>query len=163
MAKLRGAISGFGQVVTHAHLPTYHARDDIEIVAVHEPVAERAYEASRLLPKARIYRDLEAMLEAERLDFLDIASPPEFHAVSAATALRAGVNVLVEKPLCLTLEECDRLTQLASRQGLVLYCVDNWRYAPSFRTAFALLKKGWLGELNELSFTRLRSVPAGGH
>ena len=45
------------------------------------------------------------MLDGERLDFVDVASPPAYHAAAARMALEAGAHVLVEKPLCLARDE----------------------------------------------------------
>ena len=55
------------------------------------------------------------MLDGESPDFVDITSPPAFHAGAARMALEAGAHVLVEKPLCLTAKEFDQLATLAAR------------------------------------------------
>lgn len=74
--KLRGAISGFGQVAALGHLPGWRTRPDVEIVAVHEPLASRRHEALKLIRNVRVYEDLELMLNGEQLDFLDVTSLP---------------------------------------------------------------------------------------
>ena len=61
--KLRGAISGFGEVAARGHLPGWLAREGVSIVAVHEPIAERRQVAMRLLKSARIYDDLGLKFE----------------------------------------------------------------------------------------------------
>src|SRR5947209_3007016 len=111
--KIRGAISGFGNVAAQGHLPGWRSIPEVEIVAVHEPVPERRHEALRLIKGVRVYEDLELMLSGERLDFLDVASPPAFHYETARRALEAGAHVLVEKPVCLKLDEIDALESLA--------------------------------------------------
>jgi predicted dehydrogenase len=123
---LRGAISGFGEVAARGHLAGWSARPGVQIVAIHDPVAARRHAAINLLRNIRVYDNLELMLDGERLDFVDIASPPAYHAAAARLALAAGVNVLVEKPLCLTRGEfadCGRARpdvrpQLEIRAGL---------------------------------------------
>ena len=87
--KLRGAISGFGEVAARGHLPGWLTREAVSIVAIHEPIAERREVAMRMLKSARIYDDLGLMLDGERSDFVDIASPPAFHA-AAARCLSGG-------------------------------------------------------------------------
>src|SRR6516164_7123899 len=98
---LRGAISGFGEVAARAHLVGWKAHPDVQIVAIHDPVAARRHAAINLIKNIRVYDDLDLMLDGEKLDFLDIASPPAYHAVAASRALEAGTHVLIEKPLCL--------------------------------------------------------------
>jgi predicted dehydrogenase len=158
---LRGAISGFGEVAAQAHLPGWRMRSGVAIVAIHDPVSARRHLAINLVKNARIYDDLDLMLDGEALDFVDIASPPAFHAEAVRKAVEAGANVLVEKPLCLAATEFDELAALAARKSRVLMCVHNWKHAPAYRRAYELIGSGALGELRYLSFVRLRSGPAG--
>lgn len=160
--KLRGAISGFGQVAALGHLPGWRTRPDVEIVAVHEPLEARRHEALRLMPGIRVYEDLERMLSTERLDFVDIASPPAYHPATARIALEAGVDVLIEKPLCLDLAEFDQLAALARTRGRTMFCAHNWKHAPPYRRAGELLAQGRLGELRYVALTRLRTEQAQG-
>jgi predicted dehydrogenase len=158
---LRGAISGFGEVAAQAHLVGWRARPDVNIVAIHDPVAERRHHAIRLIRNVRVYDDLELMLDGERLDFVDIASPPGFHAVTARLALEAGAHVLVEKPLCLNVNEFDELRALAVRNGRVLMCVHNWKHSAAYRVASEAISAGRLGEVRYVGLDRLRTAPAG--
>src|SRR5580765_1279111 len=83
---LRGAVAGYGFILSQGHLPAYMQRTkerrDVEIVAVADACEARRAEAARALPEARIYTDAEILLEqeSENLDFIDIATPPAFHA-----------------------------------------------------------------------------------
>lgn len=160
--KLRGAISGFGEVAARGHLPRWLRREGVSIVAIHEPVADRRQVAMRMLKSARIYDDLGLMLDGEAPDFVDIASPPAFHASTIRTALDAGAHVLCEKPLCLDLAEFDELTSLAAERSRVLMCVHNWKHAPAFVAARNALASGRLGALRFMGIDRLRTEPAGG-
>jgi len=92
-SKLRGAISGFGEVAARAHLPGWRTRDDVGIAVVHDPLSVRRHEAIRLIKSVRVYDDLGLMLDGESPDFVDIASPPAYHAESVRAALNAGANV----------------------------------------------------------------------
>jgi predicted dehydrogenase len=159
--RLRGAISGFGAVAAHAHLPGWQARRGIRIVAIHDPVAARRHHALNLRQNIRVYDDLALMLDGEALDFIDIASPPAFHASAAILALQAGVNVIVEKPLCLSLGELGHLSALAARQNRVLMCVHNWKYSPAYRRAHELITAGGVGQVQHVSLARMRPAPAG--
>jgi predicted dehydrogenase len=160
--KLRGAISGFGEVAARGHLPGWLAREGVSIVAVHEPIAERRQVAMRLLKSARIYDDLGLMLDGEAPDFVDIASPPAFHATTIRAVLDAGSHVLCEKPLCLNLADLDALTKLAGERSRILMCVHNWKHAPAFEVAREALASGRLGTLRFIGIDRLRTEPAGG-
>jgi predicted dehydrogenase len=158
---LRGAISGFGEVAAQAHLAGWRTRPEVAIVAIHDPVSERRHHAMRLVPNVRVYDDLELMLDGERLDFVDVASPPAYHAATALTALAAGAHVLVEKPLCLAAGEFESLRAAAANRRRVLMCVHNWKYAATYRLAHDLIGAGRLGEIRYAALDRLRTAPAG--
>lgn len=158
---LRGAISGFGEVAAQAHLAGWRTRPGVSIAAIHDPVAARRHHAINLAKNIRVYDDLELMLDGEALDFVDIASPPAFHAPTARLALEAGANVLVEKPLCLGVSEFDELAALAADRSRILMCVHNWKHAPAYRRAHELVASGRIGEVRYVSLTRLRTGAAG--
>jgi UDP-N-acetylglucosamine 3-dehydrogenase len=160
-AKLRGAISGFGEVAARAHLPAWRTRENIAIDAIHDPISERRHEALRLIKNVRVYDDLELMLDGEAPDFVDVASPPGMHREAARAALRAGAHVLVEKPLALTLGEFDELAALAAEKRRMLMCVHNWKYAPAYAAARKAIESGRLGSIRFMSIDRLRTEPAG--
>jgi predicted dehydrogenase len=158
---LRGVLSGFGAVAAQAHLAGWRSRPDVSLAAIHEPSPERRHQALKLLKNVRIYDDFDLMLEGEAPDFVDIASPPAFHAAAARKALAAGAHVLVEKPLCLDPAEFDDLEKLAAANRRVLMCVHNWKHAPSYHKAHQLIASGRLGRIVHLVLTRWRPGPAG--
>lgn len=159
--KLRGAISGFGEVAAKAHLAGWRTRENVTLGVIHDPVAERRHEAIRLIKNVRVYDDLELMLDGEAPDFVDIASPPALHGAAARTALNAGAHVLVEKPLSLSLAEFDEVAAVARARQRVLMCVHNWKFAPAYALARALVDEGRIGPVRSVSFERLRVEPAG--
>jgi UDP-N-acetyl-2-amino-2-deoxyglucuronate dehydrogenase len=160
-AKLRGAISGFGEVAARAHLPGWRTRENVAIAAIHDPISERRHEAIRLIKNVRVYDDLELMLDGEAPDFVDVSSPPGLHHGAARAVLAAGAHVLVEKPLALTLGEFDELAALAAEKRRVLMCVHNWKYAPAYMAARKAIEAGRLGAVRFISIDRLRTEPAG--
>jgi len=114
------------------------------------------------MPNVRVFEDLDSMLRSEHPDFVDIASPPAYHAATARSALEAGVHVLVEKPLCLNLEDFDQLTAQAKSKNRTLFCAHNWKHAPAYRRAGELVAEGRLGALRYVALTRLRTEQARG-
>jgi predicted dehydrogenase len=160
--KLRGAISGFGQVAELGHLVGWRQRPDVEIVAIHEPVAARRQAALRAIRNIRVYEDLELLLDGESPDFVDVASPPAYHAAAARAALEAGAHVIVEKPLCLAISDFEALRSMAAANNRLLFCVHNWKHSPAYRRAFEIISGGKLGELRYCALSRLRTQQAGG-
>lgn len=131
MSKLKIAIVGAG------HLGRIHARlaksnEQLEVVGVVEPLAAaRATVASELqLPTFDDYRDVIG-----KVDAAIIATPTVHHYDVASTLLRAGIHVLVEKPLASTADQAERLVQIANRHGMVLQVGHVERFNPSWTAA----------------------------
>ena len=127
MKKYRGAIVGFGKVAEQAHVPGFRLAPGFEIAAVVDPSEERRAQALAALPGARAYADFAAAAEAEaKLDFVDVAAPPRFHAPVVTQALSRGLHVLCEKPLALDLAESADVARAVSDPGrkgqLVVAC-----------------------------------------
>src|SRR5579863_1569293 len=159
--KLRGAISGFGEVAARAHLPAWTSREDVSLAVIHDPISARRHEAIRLIKNVRVYDDLDLMLTGEALDFVDIASPPALHAPGALAAIEHRAHVLIEKPMCLTSEEFRALESAARAKGRILMCVHNWKFAPPYVAAHRAIADGRIGAPVAMHFERLRSEPAG--
>ncbi len=124
-------------VIGAGRLGSFHAqklarRDDVELVAVVDPVAanrERLAGACRTLGLAD-YSDLPG-----RLDAAVIAAPTVLHHRIARDFLQAGVHVLVEKPICAARAEADELVALADRRQLVLQVGHVERFNPALAAA----------------------------
>jgi D-apiose dehydrogenase len=161
-APLRGAIIGLGNVALHAHLPVWQASDAFTIAAIVEPAPERAEMGRRLLPQARIYPSMEALLSENGLDFVDICTPPCFHAELALAACSSGMHVLCEKPLSISTERLKEIQQLAEQTQRVVFTVNNWKYAPLWVKATELIRENQIGTIQSISLNVLRSPNSGG-
>jgi predicted dehydrogenase len=152
-----GAIIGFGNVAANGHLPVWRARGDFRIVAVADAAPARRALAARLLPGIRTYAHHDDLLRHERLDFVDIATPPAWHAPAIIAAAHAGVHVLCEKPVTASRQEYRSVRGAISAAGVVLHTVHNWKYSEAFLTVRQLLAAGSLGRLNTISFDTARN------
>ena len=145
--RLAGAILGFGNVAEHGHLGAWRAREDVELVAVAEPDADRRARAASLLPHVACYADAATLLRRESIDFVDIAAPPALHAPLIVAAAAAGVHVLCEKPLVVSLAELRRVRDAIARAGVTLFTVHNWTYSEPYRRVRELVDAGAIGKL----------------
>ncbi len=160
---LRGALVGFGGVAEHGHLPGFLRDRRFEICAVVDPEQAARDRAARTSSgRFGLYSDLAACLSSERLDFVDIATPPSEHLEAIERAAGAGLHVLVEKPLALSIEEALRVERAARRGEVALTVIHNWHHAPVFRAAREALEKGAIGAPDEVEFVTERTEPAGG-
>ncbi len=111
------------------------------------------------LDRMQLFSDFDKMLAEVKLDAVSITVPTFLHADLTVRALHAGVHVLCEKPMALTLPECDRMTAAAKRSGKVLQIGHCIRFWPEYAWAKDAVAKGTYGKLLAASFRRLGSLP----
>jgi predicted dehydrogenase len=156
---VRGAIVGFGNVAVEGHLPAWRQDRRFSIVAVCDANEARLALAAELLPAARRYATLDQLLRAEKLDFVDVATPPASHTEIVLAALARHVNVLCEKPLTTQPSDCGRIRSAASAARARVFTAHNWKYAPIFRTAKRTLRRGDLGRVSYVRLETIRTTP----
>jgi phthalate 4,5-cis-dihydrodiol dehydrogenase len=71
---------------------------------------------------AEVFTSFEAMCESPNVDFVYIATPNDLHAKHAIAAAERGKHVIVEKPMAMTLEECEAMNAAAEKHGVKLLC-----------------------------------------
>jgi predicted dehydrogenase len=107
----------------------------------------------RLLTSAGRYRDatqheqLDELLASDEIDGVVLATPASLHAEHVAAALEAGKHVLVEKPLALSVRECDELVESAEASGLTLMVGHTFVYSEPVRFLRRLIQAGDLGRV----------------
>ena len=98
------------------------------------------------------------MLKNERLDAIHILVPPDLHYLIASAALEAGVNVFLEKPMCISVEEANKLAELASMADRLLAVNHNMLFASAYERMRRAVLAGDLGPLDHLSFNFFQEV-----
>lgn len=134
--------------IARSHIEGYlRFGEECEIVALCDlaPGKAEAVRSELGLDGARVYEDAAAMLSAERLDLISVATPPSSHAALSIAALEAGVDVLVEKPMAPSLEECDAMIAAARANGRLLSVVAQNRFRDDIATLKEVLESGLAG------------------
>ena len=157
---LSGAFIGFGAVAENGHLPGWRTLNQAAIVAAADAMPARREAFLRAAPGARAYESAAELLARERLDFVDICTPPASHAELIARALEVPLHVLCEKPLATRLADAEGAARTASRAARVVHTVHNWLEAPILRHVSALLSEDAIGSLRRVRWSTLRRGPA---
>lgn len=142
-------IIGTGNI-SRAHLAAYlEFPDEVRIVGLADidPAKAEAARDAHGLDGARVYDDAGALLAAEDLDLVSIATPPGTHCELTVQALEAGVHVIVEKPMAPSLEECDRMLEAQRRSGRLLSVVAQNRFRDDLAQLKAVLETGKIGRI----------------
>ncbi|MEU7767241.1 Gfo/Idh/MocA family oxidoreductase [Nocardia sp. NPDC049190] len=165
MSSLEVAVVGYGLAGSVFHAPLIAAEPRMRVAAVVTSSAERAECARRAHPDVRVVSHADELFaEPARIDLVVIATPNRAHAPLAARALDAGLPVVVDKPIAVSVRDAEALVTQAERSGLALSVFQNRRWDGDFRTVRALVETGKLGRVRrfESRFERWRPVPRGG-
>ena len=127
------------------------AMEDAQPVAacdVYEPHLERALSKAR--GQAKAYRDFRDLIAHRPMDAVLIATPDHWHAIQTIMACRSGIDVYVEKPLSLTVEEGRKMTEAARKYDRVVQTGSQQRSGPHYIEAVQLVRDGEIGSVHHV-------------
>lgn len=144
MKKLKFALIGCGRIAKrHAEIISGIA----ELTAVCDTKPERAKEFAQKF-SAKPYTSIEALLEnEENIDVVSICTPNSFHSAHTILALNAGMNVLCEKPMAISISECNKMMIEADKSGKDLFIVKQNRFNPPIAALKEVIAAGRLGKI----------------
>ena len=143
---MRVGLLAYG-AIGHEHNLAIQATDGLDLAAVCDTSPERIAAALELAPDAASFTDAMAMLDSGLIDAVVISTPPNSHYDWAKAALERGIHVVLEKPMALTVAQCDELIGLADSRGLTLVVYQNRRFDRDFVTLRRLIRSGAIGEV----------------
>jgi predicted dehydrogenase len=143
MNKLKAAIIGCGKV-GHLHAKALQNIDECIFTAVQSRNTQRA---SDFAAKYGVtpYMTVEEMVTKEKIDVVVICTPHPEHKNPAIAALNAGAHVLVEKPLAITLADCDEMISAAAKNKKKLGVISQRRFSPSSMRMKKAIMEGKIG------------------
>ena len=149
MERLRYALIGCGRISPNHAAACLANADELEPVAVCDPVAQRRSILKEHFqdPALRGYADYREMLLKERPQLVAIATESGKHAQIALDCLEAGCNLIVEKPIALSLEDADRIIALADQKGLKVCACHQNRFNKSVQKIRKAVEDGRFGRM----------------
>ena len=117
-----------------------------QLAAIAEPSDSARAAAQAQHPGAAVYADYRQMLQREQLAAADIVVPPYLHHEVASAALEAGCHVLLEKPMCLQLDQCDQLIALAQKNTRHLAIGHEFRLSSLWGRLKEMMDEGAIGD-----------------
>ncbi len=161
--KLRIGIIGTGGIA-HPHMGAYLKQPDVEVVAGCDivPGKARAFFDEFNMPHVAVYEDCIEMLEKEHLDAVSVCTYNRQHVPCAIAALERGVHVLLEKPMCVTMEEAKELVAAEKKSGKVLTIGFQPRFNDNMKMIKKIVESGELGKIYYIQTGggRRRGIPA---
>ena len=142
----RIGVAGTGFIAVHKHLPAWRTMGRrAKVVALCDTDPARRQQVAKRFEIPRAYTNVAEMLEHERLDVLDICTPPRSHVSLAVEGMEAGSHVLIEKPMAVSMDECDLIIQTADRTGRRVCVAHSDLFYPAFMRATEIVKNGAIG------------------
>jgi Predicted dehydrogenases and related proteins len=161
--KLRIGIIGTGGIAG-AHINSYKRMDDVEIVGGADiiPGKARAYLDRNGFPDAKDFESADELLKLE-LDAVSICTYNSTHAECAVKALEAGCHVLLEKPMCLTIQQGIDIVNAEKKSGKIVSIGFQPRYGSNYRRVKEIISSGALGDVYyvQTGGGRRRGIPGG--
>ena len=141
---IRVGVIGFGFVSKTFHVPLLKATDDFKIAAVS---SSHPADVKAVLPDVDVVSDPKALATHPDIDLVVIASPNETHAPLAELAMRAGHNVVVDKPFTITVEQARHLASVAREKDALLSVFQNRRWDSDFLTVRDAIRRDLTGRI----------------
>lgn len=155
----RVALLGTG-FIAGIHVESYHRFvPDAEVVAVYSPRAERAEAFARTHGIARWFSALDQAIAQSDCDVVDVCIPNDLHARATLAAANAGKHVIIEKPLCLTLEEADAMIAVCRTNNRKLMYAEELCFAPKYERVRKLVGEGAIGSIYHMRQCEKHSGP----
>lgn len=161
--KRKVGIIGCGHILVR-HIESIKKNSkDFELVAlcdIDEKVLQKAVEENGKVPG---FTDYKEMLEnmKDKMNFVVIATPNHLHYKMAVDSLKAGYDILIEKPIAFEASKVKRIQTLADKLGREAYCVLQVRYNPTVKMMQEALKKNLLGDIRSVAFIQRWQRPVG--
>lgn len=147
---LRAGLVGCGSVAQRGilpHLSLPDARESVRLVAVVDPVEERARQSAARFDVPAYCTSTEEMLATADLDLVLVANPIPHHFASALAAINAGKHVYVQKTMTTTLAEADELLAARDRAGVKLAAAPGYALCTTTREMRSAITEGTLGQV----------------
>jgi predicted dehydrogenase len=143
--KVRVGVLGAGAWARGAHLPGYKRDDRCEVVAIADPVVERAHEFAAEFGIPHVYDAHAPLITRADIDLVDVCTPSATHFELSWAALQAGKHVLCEKPVAYDYRDTRRAAELARSKGLKTKLGFTFRYSPAMQYMKTLIDEGFVG------------------
>lgn len=149
-----------------AHISALNGVPDIEIAALCDIVPHKMDERAKLIrkgPEPRKYADMEKMVRQEDLDAIAVVLPNHLHKLGAITAMQAGKHVFCEKPMALTVADCNEMIAVAERTQRAIQIGTQRRHSRGQKAAVEAIRKAAVGKILSSDISSYRGdwrVPA---
>ncbi|UCC72382.1 MAG: Gfo/Idh/MocA family oxidoreductase [Gemmatimonadota bacterium] len=146
-------IVGCGAIAQLVHLPLLQEKENVRVAAVCDQNLAKARLVAERFEIASVHSSVGRLLEDTSLDAVLVCTPNHLHAEQAEAALKAGTDVLCERPLGTSLEQVVQTLAVAKQTGQNLMVANNHRFRPDAWALRRFIQAGELGEIFHIHST----------
>lgn len=146
-ATLRWGILGCGNVAEHKGGPPLYSVEDSELIAVMRRDQAKAEDFAERHGAKRAYSDVDKLLSDDEINAIYIATPPNLHCEQTIHAARAGKHILCEKPMAMSVSECQQMVDACHEAGVSLMLAYYRNHYPNIEKMKALMTDGAIGDV----------------
>ena len=143
---IRVGIIGCGKIAQVRHIPEYAANPAVEVYGFYDINQARTEELAKKYG-GRAFSSYEELLADPTIEAVSVCAANHAHAEISIAALKAGKHVLCEKPMAISLEECEAMVSAAKESGRYLMIGQNQRLAKAHSKAKELIEQGAIGKV----------------
>jgi myo-inositol 2-dehydrogenase / D-chiro-inositol 1-dehydrogenase len=159
MTRTKVALLGTGFIAS-IHTECYERFvHDAEVVAVYSRGLDKAQEFAGKHGIKDAYDDINKLIQHTECDVVDICLPNYLHYDACLAAAHAGRHIIIEKPLCLSLEQADEMIAVCRDKGRLLMYAEELCFAPKYERVRAIVESGAVGNIYELRQSEKHSGP----
>lgn len=142
----RIGIMGCGKIAQVRHIPELATNPNAQLAGYYNPTIKRAEQMAQKYG-GKVYNCIEELLSDPKIDAVVICLANQAHAEVTIQSLKAGKDVLCEKPMATTIEDCEAMVDAANLSGKKLMIAHNQRLTKAHAKAKELLRKGIIGKI----------------
>lgn len=146
MNELNVGIVGCGEVA-NGHVRAWKKVNEAKISAVLDINASLAKNMAEKWGIPNYFTSLSEMRDRLPVNVVDICTPPSTHMSLAVEAMENGVNVVMEKPMTMTMRDAEAIVEAQKKSGVTAGVIHNWLFENTITKATSLMKEGHLGEV----------------
>lgn len=139
-------IIGYGYI-SPLHAEALKRAPEANLVAIADPDPKRLKSAGEQNPGVTLYKSYQELLDHQGLQAVDVCVPHFLHPEVVVAAAKAGKHVQCEKPMALTLQECDRMIEACEDAGVKLSIIGHRRFYPAFQEVRKAVDAGFFGAI----------------
>ena len=143
---IRVGIIGCGKIAQVRHIPEYVANPNVELYGFYDINQARTEELAKKYG-GKAFASYEELLADPEIEAVSVCAANHAHAEISIAALKAGKHVLCEKPMAVTLAECEAMVAAAEEAGKYLMIGQNQRLAKAHSKAKELIEQGAIGKV----------------